>query len=119
MLDVPGYLDVPKKWGADELELFRSQLFKAREKMAAGKIETCFVTYITEKQKEFDLSDDEVAYLCGSIFGAGSDTSASAIAICVMAAATYPQQQKKVQEELDRVVGHGRAPTFEDLEDLP
>jgi cytochrome P450 len=87
--------------------------------MASGKIEPCFATYITEKQKEYDLSDDEVAYLCGSIFGAGSDTSASAIAICVMAAAMYPEEQKKVREELDRVVGQNRAPNFEDLDDLP
>lgn len=110
---------MPREWAAEEISLFREQLATAREKMAAGKIEPCFATYITEKQKEFDLTDDEIAYLCGSIFGAGSDTSASAIAICVMAAATYPDQQKRVQEELDRVVGKGRSPNFEDLEDLP
>jgi cytochrome P450 len=61
-----------------------------------------------EKQKEFELSDDETAYLAGSMFGAGSDTTASAISIGVLTAACYPKAQTKVQEELDAVVGRER-----------
>lgn len=87
--------------------------------MATNDVAPCFATYITQKQQEFGLSDDEVAYLCGSIFGAGSDTSSSAITICVMAAATHPEIQKRVQKELDEVVGDSRSPTFDDLDDLP
>jgi len=40
------------------------------------------------------------------MFGAGSDTTASALSIGVLAAACYPKAQAKVQEELDPVVGH-------------
>ncbi|KAL7003865.1 hypothetical protein EMMF5_006603 [Cystobasidiomycetes sp. EMM_F5] len=78
-----------------------------------------FAEYITEHQAEFQLSDDEVAYLCGSLFLAGSDTSASAIAIVIMAAATFPDAQKRVHRELDEVIGSGRLPEFEDEEQLP
>lgn len=78
-----------------------------------------FAAYITERQAEFQMSDDEVAYLCGSLFLAGSDTSSSAIAICVMAAALHPEIQARLHEELDRVVGSARLPNFEDEEDLP
>jgi cytochrome P450 len=42
------------------------------------------------------------------MFGAGSDTMASAISITVLAAACYPMAQAKVQEELDAVVGRER-----------
>jgi len=59
--DVPGYLDVPKKWGAEKLALCRSALADAREKMATIDVAPCFATYITQKQQEFNLSDDEVA----------------------------------------------------------
>lgn len=65
------------------------------------------------------MTDDEAAYLCGSIFGAGSDTSSSAIATVVMAAACHPEQQQAVQAELDRVVGSDRLPSFDDFGDLP
>lgn len=92
---------------------------EARRNAANGNATECFATYMTQNQAKYGLSDDEVAYLCGSIFGAGSDTSSSAIQISVMAAATHPEQQKRVQQELDAVVGKNRAPTYEDLDDLP
>ena len=54
------------------------------------------------------MSDNETAYLAGSMFGAGSDTTASAISVAVMAAACYPEAQRWVQEELDQVLGKDR-----------
>lgn len=33
-----------------------------------------FTTYLLEHQAEYELSDDELAYLAGSMFGAGSDS---------------------------------------------
>ncbi|KAK9898731.1 cytochrome P450 [Cystobasidium minutum MCA 4210] len=116
---VPGYLKVPQEWGADELALFRGALEEARRNAANGNATECFATYMTQNQAKYGLSDDEVAYLCGSIFGAGSDTSMSAIQIAIMAAATHLDQQKRVQDELDAVVGKNRAPTYDDLDDLP
>lgn len=116
---MPGYLKVPQEWGADELALFRGALEEARRNAANGNATECFATYMTQNQAKYGLSDDEVAYLCGSIFGAGSDTSMSAIQIAIMAAATHLDQQKRVQDELDAVVGKNRAPTYDDLDDLP
>jgi cytochrome P450 len=67
-----------------------------------------FGKYLVERQAELELSDDETAYLAGSMFGAGSDTTASAISISIMAAASYPEAQRRVQAELDQVVGNER-----------
>ena len=97
-----------------------------------------FGKYLLERQQELELSDNETAYLAGSMFGAGSDTTASAISISILAAACFPKAQAKVQEELDNVIGKERgefecekvlrelriygiflAPTFADQEMLP
>ena len=67
-----------------------------------------FGKYLLERQQELELSDNETAYLAGSIFGAGSDTTASAISISIMAGACFPKAQAKVQEELDNVIGKER-----------
>jgi len=72
-----------------------------------------------QHQAEYGLNDDEAAYLCGSLFGAGSDTTSAAIMVLVMAAARFPEAQKKAQEQLDLVVGQDRMPSFGDLDDLP
>ncbi len=78
-----------------------------------------FGKYLLERQKELELSDNETAYLAGSMFGAGSDTTASAISISILAAACYPKEQLKVWEELENVVGKDRAPTLMDQGRLP
>ncbi|KAG1733673.1 cytochrome P450 [Suillus paluster] len=49
-----------------------------------------------------------MAYLAGSLFGVGSDTTAVAIMVVVMASACYPKAQEKVQEELDVVISRDR-----------
>jgi cytochrome P450 len=71
-----------------------------------------FGKYLLERQQELELSDNETAYLAGSMFGAGSDTTASAISISIMAAACFPKAQAKVQEELDNVIGKERGVCF-------
>jgi len=37
----------------------------------------------------------------------------------MLAMIAYPEKQKKCQEELDRVIGPARMPTFEDRNNLP
>jgi cytochrome P450 len=130
---IPGYLKELKQAHKEELDLFKGQLKEVRAKMggAEGTEESVepdtelearmrqdsFSSYVLSQQPSLGLSDDEAAYLVGSIFGAGSDTQASAISVALMAAATNPKQQSIIHEELDRVLGRGRdsrPPTYED-----
>jgi cytochrome P450 len=69
---------------------------------------TCFGKYLLERQRELDLSDGKMAHLARSMFGARSDTTAFAISVSVMAAACYPEAQRRVQVELDQVIGQDR-----------
>ncbi|KAK0478957.1 cytochrome P450, partial [Armillaria novae-zelandiae] len=106
---VPGYLKPLKDGHAEELGLFKSLLHEVRDQIARGdEVPSSFGKYLIERQEEYQLNDDETAYLAGSMFGAGSDTTASAISVAVMAATCYPETQKKVQEELDAVIGKDR-----------
>ncbi|KAJ7770565.1 cytochrome P450 [Mycena metata] len=116
---VPGYLSELRKQHQMELALFKSQLESVRAQLVANK-ETppCFGKVIIERQEEYGLSDNEAAYLAGSMFGAGAGTSSSAISIVIMAAATFPETQTRVQQQLDSVVGSGKVPTFQDESDL-
>ena len=117
---IPGYLKELQDGYAEESELFRSQLAEVRRKIASGEVVShSFAQYVIERQQELNLSDLEAAYLVGGMFGAGSDTSASAVSISVLAAARYPEAQERVWEELDRVIGNERLPTLMDQDRLP
>ncbi|KAL5527311.1 hypothetical protein ACEPAG_6102 [Sanghuangporus baumii] len=115
---IPGYLSELQKHHEEELNLFRSQLDGVREKMRKNEAQPCFAKYLLERQRELELEDDELAYLAGSMFGAGSDTTAAAISIVIMAAALFPDAQRQVQEQLDMIVGRDRMPSFGDMDVL-
>jgi len=52
-------------------------------------------------------------------FMAGSETTSTTLTWAMLYMVRYPQVQKKVQEELDRVVGRNRSPTLQDRSSLP
>ena len=58
-------------------------------------------------------------YLGGSLLEGGMDTTAAFLQSLVLAMVTHPEAQYKVQAELDDVVGRERAPTADDLQNLP
>jgi hypothetical protein len=39
-----------------------------------GQAPDSFAKYLLEHQQDYELSDNETAYLAGSMFGAGADT---------------------------------------------
>ncbi|EIM88728.1 cytochrome P450 [Stereum hirsutum FP-91666 SS1] len=116
---IPFYGMKLRRWHREELAMFREQLNGVRDDMAKGKARPSFGRYLVEKQENLGLSDDEAAYLAGSMFGAGSETTASGISVVIMAAALYPEAQAAVARELDKVVGPDRLPSYSDWDLLP
>jgi cytochrome P450 len=116
---VPGYARKLKQFHEYERKLFRGQLNHVRNDMETGNAGPSFGKTLLEHVDDHHLTEDEMAYLAGAFFGAGSDTTASGITIMSMAAACHPEAQARVQEELDEVIGSDRAPTFEDMDMLP
>ncbi|TBU29936.1 cytochrome P450 [Dichomitus squalens] len=116
---VPGMTSKLKQWHREEIGLYRGQVDAVKQRLAENEVQPCFVTYLLDHQEEYGLSDDELAYVAGSMFGAGSDTTAGALGFVVMAAAKHPEAQRKVQAQLDEVIGRDRSPTFADQDKLP
>ncbi|KAM0755438.1 cytochrome P450 [Meredithblackwellia eburnea MCA 4105] len=108
-----------RQWHKEELALFSKQVQTVAEGVKRGDGQECFIQWLLENQKAYGLSDPEVAYLGGSFFGAGSDTTASALSVAIMAATCFPDAVKIVQQQIDKVVGRDRPPRFEDQPDLP
>lgn len=75
--------------------------------------------HLLKEQSELGLSDIEIAWIAGTIFGAGADTSMAALTVFVLAMVLHPEVMRKAQAEIDRVVGRDRLPTSADHEHLP
>lgn len=65
------------------------------------------------------LKDTLLAYTAGTVLEAGSDTTASTMQSFLLFMISHPAIAKKVRDEIDRVVGPDRMPTFEDEPELP
>ncbi|KAG9313182.1 cytochrome P450 [Chiua virens] len=116
---VPGYGGQLKVYHQIELDLFRQQLDRVKKDMAQNSAGSSFGKALLEHNDEHQFTNDQMAFLAGSFFAAGSDTTAAGISTMIMAAACYPDAQARVQDELDDVVGSERVPTFEDWDMLP
>ncbi|KAJ7477309.1 cytochrome P450 [Mycena galericulata] len=89
------------------------QLFQGVEQRMKGGDETSSVaaTLIHDRDK-LGLSDTEAAWLAATLYAAGAETTR---AKCRGREAP----PKRAQEEIDRVVGRNRLPTFKDYDNLP
>jgi cytochrome P450 len=65
------------------------------------------------------LSDEAFASVPASLFGAGSDTTASTMCSAILALVTHPSTLDAAHTEMDAIIGFDRTPTFEDEQHLP
>ncbi|KAH7131541.1 cytochrome P450 [Dactylonectria estremocensis] len=92
---------------------------KAKKALDTGTGLPCFCNDIYRAQMVKGFSDDAAAYISGSLLEAGSDTTAATLYGYILALLVWPDVQRRVQEEVDHVVGPGRLPTMDDYDDLP
>ncbi|KAK5138478.1 hypothetical protein LTR08_000064 [Meristemomyces frigidus] len=78
----------------------------------------CYANQLFEEKSKYGLRQNEISSLAGNLFGAGSDTSSSTLITFVLACCAFPEVLPKAWEELDRVVGHNRSPSWEDESEL-
>ncbi|XP_046339122.2 cytochrome P450 1A1-like [Haliotis rufescens] len=73
---------------------------------------------LTEEDKANGMSEERVQDTIGDLFAAGFDTVATTTMWTMLLLAKTPRVQKKIQEELDAVVGMSRRPTLADRRNL-
>lgn len=78
-----------------------------------------FSNRLIKEQEASGLTWREVGNLTSNLIGGGVDTTSSSMVSFVLAMCCFPEKQKRAQEELDRVVGRERMPSWEDEDALP
>ncbi|KAH8806048.1 cytochrome P450 [Xylogone sp. PMI_703] len=78
-----------------------------------------FAKRLITSQQEHGMDDGEIGTLTSNLIGGGVDTTSGSIISFILAMCVWPEIQRKAQEEIDRVVGKERSPTWEDEPSLP
>jgi cytochrome-b5 reductase len=65
------------------------------------------------------LTDDQITVICFDTIFASTDTTALTNEWAIFHLINNPEVQRKLHEELDRVVGQNRVPNFDDRDSLP
>jgi cytochrome P450 len=87
-----------------------------------GTAAHCYAREILEKKDYWysqGLNDEDLAWVAGGLIEAGFETTAIALNGLVLYLAANQRVQDEAQEELMRVVGPDRLPTFADIQNLP
>jgi cytochrome P450 len=103
------------------LEMVKQEIAVSRAQGKADAVPDSLCKLLLEmrEQEPVPLSEKHFSYVPASLFGAGSDTTASTLCSAFLALVTHPSVLKTAQAELDSVVGNGRSPTFADEPNLP
>ena len=95
---------------------------RAIQRYNKGELPHCFLRTLMESRDKYDLSEDEICRQSAGLFGAGSDTSSATMTTFILAMTVFGRDGgilARAQEELDRVVGRRRSPTWDDEPNLP
>lgn len=95
--------------------LFSQYFYLLTQEGAKTEVPT-FARNLLKAQPELNLSDKEVTTMAANLIGGGVDTTSSTMLSFILAMAYFPDVQKKLQEELDTVVGRDRSPNWEDVD---
>ncbi|KAK4937360.1 hypothetical protein LTR10_021969 [Elasticomyces elasticus] len=81
--------------------------------------ESNFAKTLVKSKEEQGLTELDIAEMIANTIGGGLDTTSSTLHTMVLGLCVFPGAQRKAHEELDRVVGRDRSPTWDDLDKLP
>ncbi|KAJ5141216.1 hypothetical protein N7526_002211 [Penicillium atrosanguineum] len=117
---LPGFL-LPVQQKAKELHMHEKALYlshwmRAKQETQDNTIKPCFCAGMNEAQNKDGFSDDQAAYISGTLLEAGSDTTSSTLYAFVQAMLLFPEVQRKAHKEIDEIIGPDRLP---DMDDLP
>ena len=102
-----------------ERKLYVEHWLNAKESIQRGTSKPCFCVGMAEVQETEGFSDDQAAYVSGTLLEGGSEPTANTLYGFMQAMLLFPEVQETAQAEIDQVIGTGRLPTMKDEMDLP
>ncbi|THU99695.1 cytochrome P450, partial [Dendrothele bispora CBS 962.96] len=117
-----GYHRINHEMLGKMVETFAEDLWQQTMKAMSDETQSSLMVKLFSERQPQDRSNEDVELIKNMGMGAvaaATDTTMSAICTFFLAMSLYPDVQRKAQQELDTVLGHGKLPTFDDRSSLP
>ncbi|KAF8182236.1 cytochrome P450 [Mycena galopus ATCC 62051] len=108
-----------KKKHEREIELYGRLSLGVKARMEKDTGMECFAARLWDQQAKLNISDEEIFYIAGSAFLAGTDSNSVTLLWFVMTMALYPAAMKRAQDEIDSVWNSDTLPNFSQMRELP
>ncbi|XP_039094176.1 cytochrome P450 1A1 [Hyaena hyaena] len=116
------FKDINEKFSSFMKKMVKEH-YKTFEKGHIRDITDSLIEHCQDKKLDenanIQVSDEKIVNVVLDLFGAGFDTVTTAISWSLMYLVTSPNVQKKIQKELDTVIGRARQPRLSDRLQLP
>ncbi|CAE6435300.1 unnamed protein product [Rhizoctonia solani] len=108
-------------WRSQTEDMLNVPFEWTRSQMATGNAPPSMLTNLLAKCTGDETPEeiDAIRWATGTLFAAGTDTSAATILVFIMAMAMHPEIQSKAQAEIDSVLQGTRLPEMNDRESMP
>uniref|UniRef100_A0AAV2J0T5 Cytochrome P450 n=1 Tax=Knipowitschia caucasica TaxID=637954 RepID=A0AAV2J0T5_KNICA len=121
---LPGYHKTVFQEIDDVREFCRVKIEEHRKTLDPASPRDFIDCFLMRMNQENDNADSEFHFenlwsTVLNLFAAGSETTSSTIRFALSIFIKYPHIQKKMQEEIDAVIGQGRSPNMDDRKSLP
>ncbi|KAG8517907.1 LOW QUALITY PROTEIN: Cytochrome P450 2D14, partial [Galemys pyrenaicus] len=101
----------------DLTDAFLDQVEKVR--LRCGPRSTPFCTIQAKGNPESSFNEENLRIVVSDLFGAGMVTTSTTLAWALLLMILHPEVQRRVQEEIDEVIGPGRRPEMADQARMP
>lgn len=116
-----GFKHTARLWKKTLTDVVNNPYMYVKQRMSDHSNEDSYVSKLIEQNLPTLGPEEEhaIKWSAASLYTGGADTSVSTMTSFFLAMSMSPEVQRKAQEEIDRVVGSSRLPTFSDRENLP
>lgn len=116
-----GFKKKAKEWRVILQTMVEKPFRAAMDRIESGNFSSSFVSECYSQIDEKDSAGQEyiIKSTAATLYGAGSSTTAVAIANCILGLLKYPDILRRAQEQVDSVVPFGDLPTFKNQDQLP
>uniref|UniRef100_A0A674IS12 Cytochrome P450 2D15 n=1 Tax=Terrapene triunguis TaxID=2587831 RepID=A0A674IS12_9SAUR len=111
---LPGWVE-----GDEELTLRTVEIVKEHKETRDPGFTRDFIDAFLEEIEKSTFSEDNLIFTVFDMFGAATETTTVTLCWALLYMLRYPDVQRRVHEEIDKVIGRDRSPDIEDQVNLP